>query len=62
MDDVRALLAVSPDAPLPSESEAERADAVIIVFPQDEDDYADAAERVAAAAERVAAAIELGPP
>ena len=55
MDDVRALLAVLPDAPLPSEAEVEHADAVIIVFPQDESKYE-------AAAERVAAAIELGPP
>ena len=55
MDDVRALLAVLPDAPLPGEAEVEHADAVIVVFPQDESEYG-------AAAERVAAAIELGPP
>ncbi len=55
MDDVRALLAVLPDAPLPSEAEVEHADALIIVFPQDESEYE-------AAGERVASAIELGPP
>ncbi|MCY3559439.1 MAG: hypothetical protein OXH13_12480 [Chloroflexi bacterium] len=55
MDDVRALLAVLPDSPLPTETDVEHADAVIIVFPQDEGDYS-------AAAERVAAAIELGRP
>ena len=55
MDDVRALLAVLPDAPLPTETEVEHADAVIIVFPQDEEDYDGTVERVAAA-------IELGPP
>ena len=55
MDDVRALLAVLPEAPLPSEAEVEHADALIIVFPQDESEYA-------AAAERVSSAIELGPP
>ena len=55
MDNVRALLAVLPDAPLPSEAEVEHADALIIVFPSDESAYASAAERVSAA-------IELGPP
>lgn len=55
MDDVRALLAVLPDTPLPSEAEVEHADALIIVFPQEESEYE-------AAGERVAAAIELGPP
>ena len=55
MDDVRALLAVLPEAPLPSEAEVEHADGLIIVFPQDESEYA-------AAAERVSSAIELGPP
>ena len=55
MDDVRALLAVLPDAPLPGEAQVEYADAVIVVFPQDESEYGTSAERVAAA-------IELGPP
>ena len=55
MDDVRALLAVLPEAPLPSEAEVEHADGLIIVFPQDESEYS-------AASERVSEAIELGPP
>ena len=55
MDDVRAMLAVLPDAPLPSQADVEHADALIIVYPQDESDYA-------AAGERVAAAVQLGPP
>lgn len=55
MDDVRALLAVLPDAPLPSQAEVAHADALIIVFPQDESEYS-------AAAERIGAAIQLGPP
>ena len=55
MDDVRAMLAVLPDAPLPSQADAEHADALIIVYPQDESDYA-------AVGERVAAAVQLGPP
>lgn len=55
MDDVRALLAVLPDVPLPSEAEVEHADALIIVHPQDETDYEGAGDRVAAA-------IQLGPP
>ena len=55
MDDVRALLAVLPDAPLPSEAVVEQADALIVVFPQDKSAYE-------AASERVSAAIQLGPP
>lgn len=55
MDDVRALLALLPDAPLPAEQDVEHADALIVVFPQDESEYA-------ASAQRVSAAIALGPP
>ncbi len=55
MDDVRALFVVLPDAPLPDPSEAEQADALILVFPQDESHYP-------ASTERVASAIQLGPP
>ena len=55
MDDVCALLAVLPDAPLPSGAEVEHADGLILVFPQEETDYP-------ASAERVDAALELGPP
>lgn len=55
MDDVRALLAVLPDASLPSQSDVVHADALIIVFPQDESEFP-------AIAERVAVAIQLGPP
>ena len=55
MDDVRALLAVLPDAPLPRAEELEHADALIVVYPQGEREYA-------ASAERVTAAIGLGPP
>ena len=55
MDDVRALLAVLPDAPLPSSSDVEHADALILVHPHEERDYP-------AASERVAAALQLGPP
>lgn len=55
MDDVRALLAVLFDAPLPDEADVEHADALIMVFPQNEGEYA-------AAGERIAAAIRLGPP
>ncbi len=55
MDDVRALLAVLPDVPLPREAEVEHADALIVVHPRDETDYEGAGDRVAAA-------IQLGPP
>ena len=55
MDDVRALLVALPNASLPDPSDAERANALILVHPQDEGDYANATERVAAA-------IALGPP
>ncbi len=55
MDDVRALLALLPDAPLPSEAEVKHADGLILVFPQEESDYP-------ATAVRVDAALELGPP
>lgn len=55
MDDVRALFVVLPDAPFPGEEEVEHADALIVVFPQDESEYAGSAERVRAA-------IALGPP
>ena len=55
MDDVRALFVVLPDAPLPDQSELEHADALILVFPQEESEYP-------ASTERVALAIQLGPP
>ncbi len=55
MENVRALLAVSPDAPLPDQSDAVSADAIILVHPQDEGAYV-------AAAERVSEAIDLGAP
>lgn len=55
MDHVRALLVVLPDAPLPDAEDVEHADAIILVPPQDESEFA-------AATEHVAAAIQLGPP
>ena len=55
MDNVRAMFVVLPDAPMPDPADVEAADALILVFPQDEGDYA-------AARERAAAAIEVGPP
>lgn len=55
MDDVRALLAVLPNAPLPDPSEVEHADAIILVPPPEESEFP-------AMSERVAGAINLGPP
>lgn len=55
MDNVRAMFVVLPDAPLPDPTDVEAADGLILVFPQDESDYA-------AANERAAAAIAVGPP
>lgn len=49
MDDVRALFVVLPDAPLPQASDVEHADALILVHPADESEYAGATDRVAAA-------------
>ncbi|MDE2892526.1 MAG: hypothetical protein OXN86_08510 [Chloroflexota bacterium] len=55
MDNVRAMFVVLPDAPMPGPADVEAADGLILVFPQDENDYG-------AANERAAAAIELGLP
>lgn len=55
MDDVRALLALLPDAPLPNQAEVAHADALILVHPPDESDYA-------AASERIKRAAAIGPP
>ncbi len=55
MDDVRALLILLPDAPLPDPASVEHADALVFVPPDDEEQYG-------AAAERVTALLELGPP
>ena len=49
MDDVRALLVVIPDAPLPNPSDAADADAVILVHPQDESAWPASVQRVAEA-------------
>ncbi len=55
MDNVRALLVLLPDTPLPDPVSVEYADALILVPPQDESEFG-------AATERVAAALQLGPP
>lgn len=55
MDNVRAMFVVLPDVPMPNPADVESADGLILVFPEDQNDYA-------AASERAAAAISLGPP
>ena len=55
MDDVRALLVLLPDTPIPDAATLEYADGLILVPPQDESDFSTVRERVSAA-------IELGPP
>ena len=55
MDDVRAVLILLPDAPLPSASSVEQADAIVFVSPEDETAYREAREQVAAL-------LELGRP
>ena len=55
MDDVRALLVLLPDTPIPDAATVEYADGLMLVPPQDEIDFS-------AVSERVSAAIELEPP
>ena len=55
MDDVRAMLVVLPESPLPAASDAEGASALILVPPADESDYKSAGRRAADA-------VKLGAP
>ncbi len=55
MDNVRALLVLLPDTPLPAAADVEHADALILVHPPEQSQYP-------AAAERTDAALQLGPP
>ncbi len=55
MDNVRALLILLPDVELPDADSVEHADAIVLVPPDDEDQFP-------AARDRVAAALKLGAP
>ena len=55
MDDVRAVLILLPEGPLPSAEAVAQASALVLVAPEDADQFA--AQR-----ERAAAVLELGPP